>query len=292
VQDGLVVVDKPAGWTSHDVVGKLRKLYGQRRVGHAGTLDPDATGVLLVGLGRVTRLMRFLQETTKLYSGRIVFGVATDTLDAAGAVLERTEMPVSREQVEHAAKAFHGEIEQVPPMVSALKVGGRKLYELAREGQEVERAPRKVRIDRLTVDEFEPGAYPEATVTVECSSGTYIRSLAADLGVALGGCAHLAALRRLAVGSFRIDEAHTVEAIEATPDAALLTPRVAMRDLEAVVVGGEEVRAIAHGATFAARTILPDDAGEGPFAVVDSNEQLLAVYERRGAGVKPAVVIS
>ncbi len=148
-----------------------------------------------------------------------------------------------------------------------------------------------MRIDRLTVDEFEPGAYPEATVTVECSSGTYIRSLAADLGVALGGCAHLAALRRLAVGSFGIDEAHTVEAIEATPDAALLTPRVAMRDLEAVVVGGEEVRAIAHGATFAARTILADDAGEGPFAVVDSNEHLLAVYERRGAGVKPAVVV-
>src|SRR5262245_59184984 len=246
----------------------MRKVYGQRRVGHAGTLDPDATGVLLVGLGRVTRLMRFLQETTKLYTGRVVFGVATDTLDAAGAVLERTEMPVSREQVEHAAKAFVGEIEQVPPMVSALKVGGRKLYELAREGQEVERAPRRVRIDRLTVDDFEPGTYPEAIVTVECSSGTYIRSLAADLGTALGGCAHLAALRRLAVGSFTIDEAHTVDAIDGSPAEMLLTPREAMRDLEAIVVEGEEARAIAHGATFAARTILPDNAGDGPFAVV------------------------
>src|SRR5690349_15537578 len=130
---GVIVVDKPAGWTSHDVVAKIRKIYRQRRVGHAGTLDPDATGVLLVGLGRVTRLMRFLQDTTKGYRARIVFGVATDTLDAAGAVLERAEMPITREQLERATPAFVGEIEQVPPMVSALKVGGRKLYELARK---------------------------------------------------------------------------------------------------------------------------------------------------------------
>ncbi|HVJ98632.1 MAG TPA: tRNA pseudouridine(55) synthase TruB [Acidimicrobiia bacterium] len=131
---GLVVVDKPAGWTSHDVVGKLRKIYGQKRVGHAGTLDPDATGVLLVGLGRVTRLLRFLQETGKEYRGRVVFGVATDTLDAAGAVLERVDMNVTREQVETVVRAFVGDIEQVPPMVSALKVNGKRLHELAREG--------------------------------------------------------------------------------------------------------------------------------------------------------------
>jgi tRNA pseudouridine55 synthase len=285
-------VDKAAGWTSHDVVARLRRCFGQRRVGHAGTLDPDATGVLLVGLGRVTRLLRFLQETGKEYRARVVFGVATDTLDASGAVLERAEMPLTREQLDAALPAFTGAIEQVPPMVSALKVGGRKLYELARAGEEVERAPRGVRIDTLVVEEFAPGAYPEVTLRIECSSGTYVRSLAADLGTALGGCAHLAALRRLRVGSFGLDEAHTIEAIEEQPDSVVLPPVDAMRALESVVVTGEQERAVAHGATFAARTLLPSEAGDGPFAVVDGERHLLAIYERRGAGVKPAVVLA
>jgi tRNA pseudouridine55 synthase len=289
---GLVVVDKPSGWTSHDVVGKFRKIYGQRRIGHAGTLDPDATGVLLVGLGGATRLLRFLQETGKSYRARIVFGVATDTLDAAGAVLERAEMAITREQCEVAARAFVGDIEQVPPMVSALKVGGRKLYELARKGEEVERAARPVRVDTFVVEEFEPGPYPEAVVRVDCSSGTYVRSLAADLGAALGGCAHLSELRRLRVGSFTLDEARTIEAIEADPAAAVLPPAQAMRDLARVQVGDDDARAVMHGATFASPAIVPDDAGEGPFAFVDERETLLAVYERRGAGVKPAVVLA
>ena len=292
MNDGLVVVDKAAGWTSHDIVAKLRGVYGQRRIGHAGTLDPGATGVLLVGLGRVTRLMRFLQDTTKGYRARIVFGVATDTLDAAGAVLERAEMPITREQLERATPAFVGEIEQVPPMVSALKVGGRKLYELARKGEEVERAARPVRIDTLAIDDFTPGAYPEATITVECSSGTYIRSLAADLGTALGGCAHLAELRRLRVGSFTLDESHTMDAIIVAPEEALLAPTVALRDLPHLTVDEERARAVGHGATFAARAFVEDDAGPGPFAVLDEAGALLAVYERRGAGVKPAVVLA
>ncbi len=290
MRDGLVVVDKAAGWTSHDVVGKLRKIYGQRRVGHAGTLDPDATGVLLVGLGRVTRLLRFLQDTTKAYRARVVFGVATDTLDASGAVLERAEMSITRAQLEKATVAFSGAIEQIPPMVSALKVGGRKLYELARKGEEVERVPRAVRIDALDVEDFDPGPYPEATLRVECSSGTYVRSVAADLGTALGGCAHLASLRRLRVASFALDESEPVEQIDADPDAALLTPAVAMRGLEQVVVDPEHASGVGHGATFAA-TVLPPDAGDGPFAFVNDGGVLLAVYERRGRGVKPVVVI-
>ena len=292
MNDGLVVVDKPAGWTSHDIVAKLRAVYGQRRIGHAGTLDPDATGVLLVGLGRVTRLLRFLQDTTKSYRARIVFGVATDTLDASGAVLERAEMPVTREQLEQCATSFVGDIEQVPPMVSAIKVGGRKLYELARKGEEVARQARPVRIDALTVEEFAPGAYPEATINVECSSGTYIRSLAADLGTALGGCAHLARLERLRVGSFSLDEARTMDAIIAAPEAALLPATTALRDLVQLTVDAEKARAVAHGATFAARAFVPDDAAPGPFAVIDEGGALLAVYERRGAGVKPAVVLA
>ncbi|MGZ4756171.1 MAG: tRNA pseudouridine(55) synthase TruB [Acidimicrobiia bacterium] len=289
ITDGLVVVDKPAGFTSHDVVAKLRKVFGQKRVGHAGTLDPDATGVLLVGLGRVTRLLRFLQETTKTYRGTIAFGVATDTLDAAGAVLERRPMPVSESEVVTASKRFVGDLQQVPPMVSALKVGGRRLHELARAGEEIERKPRAVRIDRFEIEAFEPGPYPRATVLVECSSGTYIRSLAADLGAALGGPAHLAELRRLRVGAFTIDEAHPLDAIEADPSAILVTPAEAMRGLERATVDAESARAVAHGSVFSCAPFAV--TGPGPYAVVDASGELLAVYERRGAGLKPSVVL-
>jgi tRNA pseudouridine55 synthase len=289
MHDGLVVVDKPAGFTSHDVVAKLRKAFGQKRVGHAGTLDPDATGVLLVGLGRVTRLLRFLQDTTKTYRGTIAFGVATDTLDAAGAVLERRPMPLGEAEVVAASRRFLGELQQVPPMVSALKVDGRRLHELARAGEEVERKARAVRIDRFDVERFEPGPYPSATVLVECSSGTYVRSLAADLGAALGGPAHLASLRRLRVGPFSIDEAHPLDEIERDPPAVVVSPAGAMRGLERVVVGPEPARAVAHGSVFSSGAF--DVEGPGPYAVVDERGELLAVYERRGAALKPAVVL-
>lgn len=292
--DGLVVVDKPAAWTSHDVVARLRRAYGQRRIGHAGTLDPDATGVLLVGLGRATRLLRFLQETTKSYRGRIVFGIATTTLDASGAVLDQRPMMLTREEVQRGAACFTGEIEQLPPMVSAVQIGGRRLHELAREGKEVERAPRHVRVDRFDIEEFEPGAYPAATALVECSSGTYVRSLAADLGAALGGCAHLASLRRLRVGSFGLDEAHPLDAVVETPEAMVLSPAVAMRDLDRVELDEEQAHAVAHGMAFHANALGTGDGepGAGPFAMVDHDGTLLAVYERRGGAVKPAVVLA
>jgi tRNA pseudouridine55 synthase len=270
----------------------MRKLYGQRRVGHAGTLDPDATGVLLVGLGRATRLLRYLQEAGKAYRARVVFGIATDTLDASGAVLEQAEMQLTREQVVRAARVFVGDIEQIPPMVSAIKVDGRKLYELARAGVVVDRAARPVRIDTLVVEDFVDGAYPEATIRIDCSSGTYVRTLAADLGTALGGCAHLGELRRLRVGSFEVEEAHTLDEIETDPQQFVLSPAAALRDMVEIVVGGEQLRAIAHGATFAAPALLGERDAPGPFAVVDEHGALLAVYERRGAGVKPAVVLA
>jgi len=206
-------------------------------------------------------------------------------------VLERTEMTVTRDALDTAARAFVGDIEQVPPMVSALKVGGRRLYELARAGEEVERAARPVRISELVIEELEPGVYPEATIRVACSSGTYIRTLAADLGAALGGCAHLGGLRRLRVGSFVLDEARPIEAIEADPDAAVLAPTEAMRDLEPVRIDAERARGVAHGATFAAPALIGESEGAGPFAVVDDAGALLAVYERRGGGVKPSVVL-
>ena len=270
----------------------MRKLYGQRRVGHAGTLDPDATGVLLVGLGRATRLLRYLQEAGKAYRARVVFGVATDTLDASGAVLEQAAMSLTKDQVVRAAQAFQGDIEQIPPMVSAIKVDGRKLYELAREGVVIDRAARPVRIDTFVVEDFVDGAYPEATIRIDCSTGTYVRSLAADLGTALGGYAHLGELRRLRVGSFAVEEAHTLEQIEADPPSFVLSPAAALRDMVEVVVAGEQLRAIAHGATFAAPALLGELDAPGPFAVVTEERELLAVYERRGAGVKPTVVLA
>jgi tRNA pseudouridine55 synthase len=291
IRDGIVVVDKPAAHTSHDVVARLRRAIGQRRVGHAGTLDPDATGVLLVGLGRVTRLLRFVPDH-KTYRADILFGVATTTLDAAGDVLDRTPMPVVREDVEAASCRFIGEIDQLPPMVSAVKVGGRRLHELARRGEDVERAPRRVRIDRLVLEEFEPGPYPVATMLVECGSGTYIRSLAADLGSALGGCAHVSKLRRLRVGSFTLDEAHPLDVIEAAPDDTILPPRAAVRDLPELRVRGNEARGAAHGVVFPARLVEGADDAAGPFAVVDDVGTLLGVYERHGAALKPAVVVA
>lgn len=286
-RSGLVVVDKEPGWTSHDVVAKVRKLFGQRRVGHAGTLDPDATGVLLVGVGRATRLLRFLTAADKTYTGEVVLGTATHTLDASGEVVGTWDMSaVTLEQVRAAAGTLTGEIDQVPPMVSAVKVDGRRLHTLARQGLEVERAPRPVVVHRFGVGpSAEPGVF---RIVVTCSSGTYVRVLAADLGSALGGGAHLRHLRRTSVGSFTEAEAHPIG--ELTTDD-LLTPVEALRDLEAVGVNEEVARSVAHG--------LPVDrvplgaTGTGPFALLDTGGGLLAVYEATDTDrLRPAVVLA
>ncbi len=182
--DGVVVVDKEAGWTSHDVVARSRGVLGTRKVGHSGTLDPDATGVLVLGVGRATRLLRFLTALPKEYTARVVLGAETSTLDASGEVTAIYDMSaVDPDQVVAAARAFVGDIQQVPPMVSAVRVGGRRLHEIAREGGEVERSPRTVTVHRFdVVPSDKQGVYD---VAVTCSSGTYIRTLAADLGTAL-----------------------------------------------------------------------------------------------------------
>ena len=293
--EGLVVVDKPAGWTSHDVVARLRRIYGLRRVGHAGTLDPDATGVLLVGLGRATRLLRFLTETGKVYRGEVAFGVATDTLDAAGAETARRPMPgLTRADLEAVLPRFLGTIAQIPPMVSAIKVDGRRLHERARAGEVVERAPRTVRIDRLDIEEFTPGDDPRARLLVECGSGTYIRSLAADLGEAAGGCAHLAWLRRLQVGPFPIDEAHTLEEIEGAPEQVVLPLVEAVRHLQRIDVDAETARGVTHGAVFPITALGPAgaDAEAGPLAMVGPDGSLLALYEKGRAAARPLVVLA
>lgn len=269
--DGCLVIDKPPGWTSHDVVARVRRLLGTKKVGHAGTLDPDATGVLVLGIGRATRLLRFATLLKKTYIGEVVLGVATSTLDASGEVTARQDMSeVTFEEVRLAALSLTGRVEQIPPMVSAVKVGGRRLHELAREGIEVERKPRPVEVIRFDVFATEtPSMY---RVLVECSSGTYVRVLAADLGQRLGGVAHLRALRRVAVGSFRDVEAVALE--EVSP--ALVRPCLELvRDMPSVVIEGELLEAIGHG-RFVERSVL-QVAGEGPWALVGPDGQLVAI---------------
>jgi tRNA pseudouridine55 synthase len=296
--DGLVVIDKPAGCTSHDVVARCRRIFGQRKVGHAGTLDPDATGVLLVGLGQATRLLRFLSGLPKRYSGEVVLGVATSTLDSGGEVTGTWDMrAVTLEAAQAAAAQLTGDIQQVPPMVSALKVGGRRLYELARAGVEVDRPPRPVTVRRFDVSPArleEPG--PVFSIDVECSSGTYVRSLAADLGTLLGGGAHLRKLRREATGEFTVDEAVTLEELEASPSKAdaVMSSAEALRDLPRAVAGQALQTAVGYGQVVELEVLRQAGAsGPGPWAVVDEDSQLLAVYEARGPRhAKPAVVLS
>ncbi|MGH9164952.1 MAG: tRNA pseudouridine(55) synthase TruB [Acidimicrobiales bacterium] len=277
VTDGLVVVDKAAGCTSHDVVARCRRIFGQRRVGHAGTLDPDATGVLLVGLGRVTRLLRFLTVLPKSYTAEVVLGVATSTLDASGEVVGEWDMgAVSLAQVQEAATGFVGEIDQVPPMVSAVRVGGRRLHELARAGVEVERAARRVVVHRFDVSATEePGVL---RVEVDCGSGTYVRSLAADIGAALGGGAHLRNLRRTAIGSFTAADGLAVDQLG---EADVLSPAAALRDYPRLVLDGDGVREVSFGRGLAT-------PNPGPHALVDQGGHLLAVYDDG----RPAVVLA
>lgn len=284
--EGLLVLDKASGWTSHDVVAKLRGVLGTRRVGHAGTLDPDATGVLLVGVGRVTRLLRFLTALPKEYSGSVVLGVETSTLDSSGEVTATHDMTeVSIEAVRSAAQGLTGEILQVPPMVSALQVGGVRLHTLARQGIEVERAARPVIVHEFVV---EPTDDPLVLrIRVRCSSGTYVRSLAADLGRLLGGGAHLRDLRRIAIGSFRVEEAKPIEAVG---NADLMAPAAALRDLPAVRAGADVVAAARTGKVLATERL--GVSGDGPWAVLGDDGALVAVYEPyREATVKPAVVL-
>lgn len=282
--DGLAVIDKEAGWTSHDVVAKARGVFGTRKVGHAGTLDPDATGVLLLGVGRATRLLRFLTSLPKQYKGELVLGTETTTLDASGEVTAVHDMAgVTPDQVAEAASGFVGDIMQVPPMVSALKVGGRRLHELAREGVEVEREARPVMVHDLAVAPVDAGA-GVYRIDVRCSSGTYIRSLAADIGSALGGGGHLRALRRTAIGSFSVDEARPVDA------PSLLSMAEALRDYPSVSIGEALGQRVGNGQVLADHDLAVE--GEGPWAVLGSQGQLLAVYESHTPGLfKPAVVI-
>ncbi len=253
-------------------------MLGERRVGHAGTLDPDATGILLLGVGSATRLLRFLAGSAKRYTGEVVLGVETDTLDAGGGVTAKHDMAGVTEADVRRAVDDHltGAILQVPPMVSALHVDGRRLYELAREGIEVEREARPVTIHQFGVEPTDdPLVY---RIDVTCSSGTYVRSLAADLGTLVGGGAHLRNLRRTEVGSFTLADAHPLEGL------VLLPVEAAVRDLTKLVVDDLTAGGVRYGRVL-------DVAVTGPTAIIDGAGHLLAVYEPFRGGAKPAVVL-
>lgn len=277
---GFVVVDKEAGWTSHDVVAKARGVFGTRKVGHSGTLDPGATGVLVLGLGRATRLLRFVTEMEKTYVAEAVLGVETDTLDADGEVTATHDMDhVTLDDVRRVAAQFVGDIEQIPPMVSAIKVDGKRLHQLAREGKEVERAPRPVTVYSLDIDEVadEPNVF---RFTTRCSSGTYVRTIAADIGAALGGGAHLRYLRRTAIGS------HTEASAELLEQSQLISVAEGLRDLVHVTLDDDTVTRVRHGQRLERSTF----DGAGPWALCDTDGNVVAVHELVGDRIKPAVV--
>ena len=287
--NGLVLVDKEPGWTSHDVVAKARGVLGTRKVGHAGTLDPPATGLLLVGVGTMTRLLRFLTALPKTYVGEVVLGAETTTLDDTGEVTATYDMDVSVAQMRAVAAGLTGDIMQIPPMVSSVKVDGRRLHELAREGKEVERQPRPVTIHAFHVgDPVEPGVFP---VEVTCSSGTYIRTLAADVGTALGGGAHLRNLRRTQAGSHRVADAHRIDQLD--PDTHVLTPADALRDLTTVVADTATAVDVGHGRPLERARLGIPEHGDGPWAIESQDGVLLAVYgPHRPGTIKPEVVLA
>jgi tRNA pseudouridine55 synthase len=290
--DGVLVCDKPAGVTSHDVVASVRRLAGQRRVGHGGTLDPPATGVLVIALGRATRLMPYLPMEPKRYLAVIAFGAETDTLDATGTVVATADAAtVDRPSLERGLAGFLGPQEQIPPMVSAVKVGGERLYAKARRGETVEREPRAVTIHALELRELAGGDQPLATVAVTCSGGTYVRTLAADLGRALGTLAHLASLRRTAVGAFDEAAARPLGELRAMAETgrlgeAVIDPVIAVAPLGERPVSASEAVALASGQT------LSPTGRDGPVAAVGPDGQLVAVIQDGAGRARSKVVLA
>jgi tRNA pseudouridine55 synthase len=281
--DGVLVVDKPAGMTSHDVVDVVRRRLGTRRVGHGGTLDPDATGVLVLGVGRATRFLSYAQQAPKRYRAEVLFGVTTTTQDAAGEVVARRRAGVTRAKVENALARFRGDIEQIPPMVSAVKVRGERLYHKARRGEEVARAARLVTIHRLDLVRWRDGDTPEGTLEVCCSAGTYVRTLAHDLGAALGCGAHLARLRRTESGGFSEADAISLDEVDEGRLGPLLD---AVRGLPRLEVDDDAALRVRHG-----RPLGTAPTGAAERVAVVRGAELLAVYARRsGALVAEKVV--
>jgi tRNA pseudouridine55 synthase len=275
---GFLLIDKPAGITSHDAIDQVRRALGTRKVGHAGTLDPMATGLLLIGVGRATRLLRFLGELPKAYEGSGLLGVETTTLDAEGEEVRRSPVNVTEQGLRAAMAGFVGDIEQVPPAFSAVKVGGRKLYEDARKGTAVEAPPRKVHVETFELIRFEA---PRFDFRVRCSAGTYVRSLVADVGRELGCGGHLVALRRSAIGPYNVRDAMP----PGSPGPLLHLER-AVAHLVAVELTEGEARAASHGSVLGPAGI------DGPYRVLGPGGDLIGIYSDRGAKAVPEVILA
>jgi len=285
--NGVIIVDKPRGPTSFDVVAAVRKATGVQRVGHAGTLDPMATGVLPVCVGEATKLVPFLMAGDKVYEAEACLGVTTDTLDATGTVLaERDATQVTQEAVETVLRSFVGVIRQVPPMHSAIRKDGKRLYELAREGKEVDREARDVRITEARLDSFVPGARPLVRFTIGCGKGTYIRSLAEELGERLGVGAHLTALRRTRVGGFAIEGAVPLEALGPTTRCASLVE--ALGDLPTLSLTDKQAKDVRDGKMKVIGDLpVPDATEEGGYVrLLRPDGSLLAVSELAGGRLR------
>ena len=286
---GFLVVDKPLGWTSHEVVDAARRWLGIRRVGHLGTLDPQATGLLPLAVREATKLIPFVAQGPKVYVGTVRLGVATDTFDAEGRVLRRHDGPLPSEEVVRGALAdFLGETMQIPPMFSSVKKDGVPLYRLARRGEVVERAPRAIRIDSLQMRHYVP---PEIGIEISCSPGTYVRTLASDLGERLGCGAHLSGLRRTASGPFLLDQAASVEDLETAAEegvceSCLITPERIL-GLPVVKLRAAQARRVAHGGDIpVAEASGPFESGTPPrpgdkLTALAPSGTLLAVMELR-----------
>ena len=271
--NGILIVNKPSGWTSQDVAAKLRGVFREKRVGHGGTLDPMATGVLPVFLGRATRGVEFFEHAEKEYIATLRLGLVTDTQDITGTVLQQSEISISQAEIEAVLPQFRGEIEQIPPMYSAVKVGGRRLYEIARKGGEVERKPRAITIFAL---ELLGGEGADWRLRVRCSKGTYIRTLCHDIGQALGCGGCMASLTRTMAGAYTLDQAHSMEEILSAEDkTALLLPVDSLFSAyPSLTVNEPAERKLRNGAAAAAREI-----PEGRFRVYSRSGEFLLLGE-------------
>lgn len=284
--NGFLVVDKPQGLTSHDVVLKVRRGTDIKRIGHAGTLDPMATGVLVLCLGYATRLSEYVMNSTKVYRATLRLGIETDTYDAEGRITAEADAShITREQFEAALDPFRGSILQVPPMYSAIQQGGKRLYELARAGQEVERAPRPVTIYALTVTDWQP---PDVSIEAACTAGTYIRSLAHDIGATLGVGAHLIALRRTQSGSLA-DPVAWETLLSALADGTwprfVLDESVPLAAMPAVYLDAKQTADVLHG-----KAITPPEQIEGTARLYDPERRLIAVAEMQTDRLQPVKV--
>ena len=277
--NGILIVDKPSGWTSQDVVSKLRGVLHERRVGHGGTLDPMATGVLPVFFGRATRAVEFFEHAEKSYLATLRLGMVTDTQDVTGTVLETYPVQVTEAQLRTVLEKFTGEIDQIPPMYSAIKIGGKKLYELARSGKEVERKPRRITVFSIELRSFDG---TDAVLHIHCSKGTYVRTLCHDIGLSLGCGGCMAALRRVQAGAYTEADSVLLEKVivDPNPEDLLLPTDSLFADYPAATLNAAQEKRCRNGADFSARL------ADGTWRLYGQNGEFLAIAAAKNGTVK------